>query len=254
MTFSILFWNIWFYNQIEGDPRLNRLLHEFDSLAQRYKPDFIALTEVVRNMPDRSVPVIEHLEKLDYSHNRLANMAQFGDNWLAGVTLSSRYKMNRMQHIVLSKHGFAAKHGYPGLNEEAISAQVILPGNEEIKIIVVNPLPTIGTLNDHKVAMKNLNRLIHSGEYGKNTILVGDMNEWRLMPGAFRHKVANVMHSRTGSILNPTWRHNAHRFTPLRLNLDYVYWDKRSDFSLKDFKVLSSTVSDHRPLLATFEI
>ncbi len=102
--------------------------------------------------------------------------------------------------------------------------------------------------------MESLRQLVHSETYAKNTILIGDMNEWRLMPGAFRRKVADVMHSRTGTLLHPTWCYNAHRFTPLRANLDYVYWNTQSDFTLKDFKVLPTRVSDHRPLLATFEL
>lgn len=102
--------------------------------------------------------------------------------------------------------------------------------------------------------MESLSQLAHSNKISaKNTLIVGDMNEWRLIPDSFRSKVADVMHSRTGTLLNPTWRYNAHRFSPLRLNLDYVYWSKESDFSIKNFEVLLSSVSDHRPLLTSFE-
>lgn len=253
MTFSILFWNIWFYNQIEGETRAGRLLSELKRFAEQHEPDFIALNEVAQSSRDESVLVIEYLQKLGYNYTHCASLAQFNDYWLSGAALCSRFKIGHAENIVISKHGFAAKRGYPGFTKKAISIQVTLPVGHDIKIIVAHPLATIDALKDHRVAMDNLNRLVHSKAYAKNTILVGDMNEWRLIPGAFKAKVADVMHSRTGSVLNPTWRYNAHRFTPLRANLDYVYWSKNGEFSLKDFRVLSSNVSDHRPLLATFQ-
>lgn len=226
---------------------------ELKRFVDQYEPGLIALNEVVQSSDDGSVMVIEYLHKLGYTYSHHPKLARFNDYWLSGAVLCSRHKISRARNIVISKHGFAAKRGYPGYNKEAISAHVALPEGREVKIIVAHPLATIDALNDHRVAMANLNRLVHSKDYANDTILVGDMNEWRLIPGALRAKTADVMHSRTGTVLNPTWRHNAHRFTPLRLNLDYVYWSKRSGFVLKDFKVLSSRVSDHRPLLATFE-
>ena len=254
VTFSILFWNIWFYNLIEGEPRAGRLLKELRRLVEQHEPDLIALNEVVQSSQDGSVQVIEYLQKLGYTYTHCADPARFNADWLGGAALCSRFKMSRTEDIVISKHGFAAKRGYPGLTKKAISAQVTLPAGHDLKIIVAHPLALIDAPKDHRVAMDKLNRLVHSKEYSKNTILVGDMNEWRLIPGAFSAKITDVMHSRTGSISHPTWRYNAHRFTPLRANLDYLYWSKDSDFTLKDFKVLVSDVSDHRPLLATFEL
>ncbi len=116
----------------------------------------------------------------------------------------------------------------PDLDKEVISVQATLPDGQDLKIIVAHPTAPIDSLEQHRVGMETLSQLAHSKAYAKNTILVGDMNEWRLIPGAFRRKVADVMHSRTGSSVNPTWRYNAHRFMPLRANLDYVYWSKNS--------------------------
>ena len=253
MKFSILFWNVWFYNQIEGKSRADRLLSELKRFVDQHEPDFIALNEVVQSSDDGSVLVIEYLRKLGYTHSYHPKLARFNDYWLSGAVICSRHKISQARSIVISKHGFAAKRGYPGYNKEAVSAHVALSGGHDLKIIVAHPLATIDALNDHRVAMKKLNQLVRSKAYASNTILVGDMNEWRLIPGALRHRISDVMHSRTGSVLRPTWRYNAHRFTPLRLNLDYLYWSKQSDFALKDFTVLDSNVSDHRPLLATFE-
>lgn len=252
MKFSILFWNIWFYNQIEGQARADRLLDELKRLVDEYQPDFIALNEVVQTADDGTVLVIEFLQKLGYAHTHHPELVRFNDYYLSGAALCSRLKFNQVQDIVISKHGFAAKRGYPGYYKKALGAQVSLPGGRNLKIIVTHPLATIDAFSDHRVAMNKLNKLVRSRPYFQNTVLVGDMNEWRLIPGAFRRKVSDVMHSRTGSVLRPTWHHNAHRFTPLRLNLDYIYWSKDSGFSMENFKVLSSNASDHRPLLASF--
>lgn len=253
MTFSILFWNIWFHNQVEGEARYYRLLSEIKRLSDEHKPELIALAEAVRPSENKTSSVIEYLRELGYSHSHCANMVQLDDHWMSGVALSSRFPIDQKQNIIISKSGFAMKQGYEDLNKEAISVKVSLPGGQDFKIIVAHPTATIDSLQQHQIGKKNLNQLVRSKNYATNTILVGDMNEWRLMPGSLRRKTADVMHSRTGSALNPTWHHNARRFTPLRLNLDYVFWSKHSDFYLKDFRVLSSPASDHRPLLATFQ-
>lgn len=253
MKFSILFWNVWFYNQTEGTVRYKQLLSELRRLLDQHTPDLVALNEVARPSGDQRTPLIMYLQQLGYTHNHCAKMTPLNDYWLSGAAICSKFPIEEKRNIVISKHGYATKHGYPGLNKEAISVRVALPEVQDVNIIVAHPLATIDALKDHRVGMRNLNQLIRSQEYTRNTILIGDMNEWRLIPGSFRRKVADIMHARTGSLLHPTWRYNAHQFTPLRLNLDYVYWNRQSDFSLKTFKVLSSRVSDHQPLLVTFE-
>jgi endonuclease/exonuclease/phosphatase family metal-dependent hydrolase len=252
VKFSILFWNVWFYNQIEGKARLDRLLDELERFVDEYEPDVIALSEAVRIVPDKSAPVIEHLRKLGYSYSHCARMANLNDYYMSGVAMCSRFPISQKQRIVISKNGYAIKKGYADLDKEIISAQVTLPGGRNLKVVVAHPTAPIDSLKEHRAGIENLSQLIHSKAYAKNTILVGDMNQWRRMPGALRHKISDVMHSRTGTLLRPSWRYEAHRFTPLRANLDYLYWSKQSDFSLKSFKILVSSVSDHRPLLARF--
>lgn len=235
------------------------LLDELNRLTDRHKPDLVALSEVIWPPQAKAAPVVEHLRKLGYNHSHCANMAQFDDYWMSGVVLCSRLPLNEKQIIVISKNIFIDKNGsttnrgHADLNKEAISVRITSPEGHDFQVIVAHPQDTLHAFKDHWVGMNSLNQLVHSETYNKNTLLVGDMNEWRLIPRAFRRKVRDTMHSRTGSILNPTWRYNARRFTPLRLNLDYVYWSKQSDFSLKSFKVLSSGISDHQPILATFE-
>lgn len=253
VTFSILHWNIWFYNQID-DLKLHRLLSELQRFTDQYKPDYIALNEVAQASQTKSVEVLDFLEKHGYPYNHYAHPAQLNEAWRAGAAFCSRLVINRAQDIMISPDSFAAQRGYPDFNKEAIGVDVTpFRRNQHLKIIVAHPLALIDTPKAHYVAIKNLNKLVHSSDYAKNTIMIGDMNEWRLIPRSLRSQLHSVMYSRTGSLLHPTWRYNAHRYTPIRANLDYVYWSKQSEFKLKDFKVLASNASDHRPLLATFE-
>lgn len=228
------------------------MLSELQGMVDQYEPDFIGLNEVMQ--PTRGNPpfVLEFLKKSGYVHNHFAHPARFNDDWLVAAAFASRPEITAAKNIVVSKNGFAAKRGYPGFDKEAISARVTLPGGRSLKIMVAHPLALLDAPKDHYTAIKTLDRLLHSKEYASNTILVGDMNEWRFIPRSFRAAIADVMYHKTGSFAHPTWRHNGYRFTPIRANLDRLYWSKQSDFRLQDFRVLSSRASDHRPFLATF--
>ncbi len=254
MALSILFWNVEYTNQTQGSDKLNELLLDLKRLIDGNHPDCIALCEVVQPSKDELPPVVRYLQELGYEYVHHAEMTHISDYWMSGVVLASKFPLRNRQRHIISKNGSAARYGFPDFDKEIISSEVTLPGGPDIKMIVAHPSATIDSVKQHFVGMRSIEKLIRSERFAKNTLLLGDMNEWRFIPGAFRSKMADVMHSRTGSVLRPTWRHNAHRFTPLRLNLDYVYWSKHSDFSLQSFKVLSSNVSDHRPLLTTFQL
>ncbi len=259
MTFSILFWNIWLDNQLHGKKGATHLLFELDRLANQYQPDFIGLNEVLKYKHDDIPFVLEFLkDQLGYAHNHYTTLSAHDDNWFDGAAFCSRDKIDSIKEFPLSKNSYATRRGYEGFNLQAMAAHLQLTTRHDLGIIVTHAMPlipaTTDILGDHYRGTHKLSQLIHSQEYSRNTILIGDMNEPRLMPRSLRGKLADVMHTETGSFFNPTWRHNAHRLTPLRCNLDYVYWSKDSDFYLKDFKVLSSNVSDHRPLLATFAL
>lgn len=254
MIFSVLLWNIWHSNQIEGKDRLNRLLQELSRLIDKHQPECIALNEVIQVTQNEAPPVIEHLQKNGYGYIHRAKMGHMGDYWMSGVVLASRHKLSNTQRHIISKNGSAARSGYHNIDKEIVSATVSIPQGSNIQIIVAHPSATIDSVREHVIGMRSLEKLIRSESFAHNTLLLGDMNEWRLLPKSFRSRVKDSMHSKTGTFLNPTWRHNAYSITPLRLNLDYIYWSKTSDFQLEDFAVLSGNASDHRPLLATFKL
>jgi endonuclease/exonuclease/phosphatase family metal-dependent hydrolase len=253
MKFSIFVWNVWHINQTEDDVRFNRLKYELKKFIDQYRPDIVALSEVVKPKQFSVPPLVEYLQELGYKHNHCAKMGEFPGYWMSGVTLSSRFRLSDKQNLVISRNASAIKHGYPNINKEVIAAKLIMPGNKELKIIVAHPPAIATSFKNNRVAIESLDKLVHSEPYVKNTILVGDMNQWRLMPDSFRSRAKDAMHSQTGTLWHPTWRHNASSFTPLRLNLDYIYWSKQGDLSLKSFQVLEAKVSDHQPLLASIE-
>lgn len=254
MKFSVFSWNIWHINQISGKDKLNHLLQELKNLANQYNPDCFVLCEVVQPDQNKLPPVVEHLRKLGYVNYHYGRMIimESPDYCMSGVAICSKFKLTDKQQHVISKNGSAAKFGYPDFDKEIISATMSLPQGSKIKVVSAHPTATIDGIKPHTDGIRNISKLMHSPEFAENTILMGDMNQWRFLPRSLQARLTDIMHVKNGSFLKPTWRYNAHRFTPLRLNLDYVYWSKTSDLQLKSFKVLSSSVSDHRPLLATF--
>lgn len=256
MEFSVISWNVWHINQISGKDKLASLLHELERLSDQYEPDCFVLCEVVRPDQHKLPPVVEYLQKLGYTYCHYGPMVimESPDYCMSGVVICSKFKLTNKQQHVISKNGSAAKFGYPDFDKEIISATMSLPQGVKLNVVSAHPTATIDGIKPHAKGVRSIAKLMRSEAFRQNTLLMGDMNQWRFMPYSLRSRLADIMHVKTGSFLNPTWRYNAHRFTPLRLNLDYVYWSKAGGLRLTDFKVLASSVSDHRPILARFEV
>jgi endonuclease/exonuclease/phosphatase family metal-dependent hydrolase len=255
MTFTIMFWNIWLDNQLKGPKGADKLLVELSRLISHHQPDFIGLNEVLQGSTSPAPFISDFLsQEYGYTYHRFAPSSPYTDDWIIGTAFYSRHKLKSTAAIAISKDTPAKKRGYGDHDLEAVSAKVVLPGRHKVNFIVAHPMfLRPHTMRDHYEATANLEALLRSKKFAKNTILGGDFNEPGLMPRAFKHKVQDIMHFRTGSKLGTTWRHNGWRLTPIRANLDQLYWSKKSDFSLQHFQVLTSHVSDHRPILATFE-
>jgi len=236
MTFSVLFWNVWLDNQINGAAGATRLLNEIKRIVNTHKPDIIGLNEVLQSKLQSSPFILDLLEQQGYTYNDYAPASPLNENWMIGTALCSRHKLSTVNDVVISKDTPAEKRGYPNCGLKAITTTVTMPGDHSLNIIVAHPMHLRKhTLKDHYEGTANLERLIRSKEFSKNTILGGDFNEPGFMPKAFKSTVSDIMEFRTGSTTKPTWHHNAHRFT------------------LKEFEVLNTRVSDHRPIFATFE-
>jgi len=255
MIFKVLFWNIWLDNQINGETAAKPLLSELDRVIDHYQPDIIGLNEVLRNQGADQPFVTDFLERShDYKYSHYAPASPLNDEWLIGTALYSRHKFDMVDAVTICEDSPAEKRGFPDHNVKAITATLSLGTQQRVNVIVAHPLHLrLYSLNDHYAATKKLNDLVRSKQFNENTILGGDFNEPDFMPRAFKNKVNDHMYFKTGSLAMPTWRHNAYPFTPVRANLDQLYWTKQSSFKLIDFTVIDTSVSDHRPIFATFE-
>jgi endonuclease/exonuclease/phosphatase family metal-dependent hydrolase len=256
MLFSILFWNIWFKNQIDGTnaPRTARLLNELKRLTDKYNPDCFGLSEVLQAQQEQSPFVSEYLkQQCGFTQNYYAPSAPLNDMWVTGTALCSKLNISKAETISLCNDSFAKRNGYPGFERKAIGVTLMLKPDKALNLIVTHPIHlTSYTLRDHFAGTEKLEQLVRSEKYSRNTILGGDLNELKYMPWSFRSHVKDIMHFRTGNILNTTWHHNGWRMALLRANLDQLYWTKESFFQLAKFEVLRTHVSDHKPILATF--
>lgn len=254
MVFSVLFWNIWLDNQVEGMAGTAALRNELKRIIGKYSPDIIGLNEVLQAMESDDPLIADFMKKQGYGHAYYAPSSPFDDNWMIGAMLCSRVPFSSVDDVVISEDAPAAKRGYPGHQLRAITASLaILPDGKPVQLIVAHPhYLRPHTIREHYVGTGNLEKMVRSGQWATNTILGGDFNEPGFMPKAFKRQVADIMEFRTGSPVRPTWRHNGYRFTPIRANLDQLYWSKQAGFELMKFEVIDSPVSDHRPIFATF--
>jgi endonuclease/exonuclease/phosphatase (EEP) superfamily protein YafD len=107
---------------------------------------------------------------------------------------------------------------------------------------------------DHFRHTKVLADFINSSEYSTCTIVGGDFNEPMFFPRSFKRLTRNQLHHKTGTKRNPTWRHNTWKKTPLRANLDRLFWTNDGTIEILHFSIIESHVSDHRPIYAEFEL
>jgi endonuclease/exonuclease/phosphatase family metal-dependent hydrolase len=254
MQFSVVFWNIWLKNQLRGEAHATRLLNELTQIVETYQPDCIGLNEVLQHVQASSPFVLDHLKRLGYTHSHFALASSFTDEWLIGAGFASRHRAVT-QSIVLSEDVPAERRGYKGHTLKAIVAQVTLPEGKKVDVVVAHPLALRpDTYKAHRQATHVLADLLRQDELAHTAVLGGDFNESVHWPHSFHRATADLLNYKTGTLMRPTWQHNAWAFTPLRINLDHVYWPQNNSIILKHFEVIDSKVSDHRPLYARFEL
>jgi endonuclease/exonuclease/phosphatase family metal-dependent hydrolase len=256
MIFSVLLWNIWLDNQNKGNTRLQKLFDELSRIIVEYNPDVIALNEVLQASSKISPEVTDFLQqKLGYTDNFFTPASPLNKDWLIGDALCSRLAVQSIKFVPISDDTPAKRRGYESCKTKAIVAKIKLSNSHMFNLVIAHPMHIRPyTLKDHYDATSGLNELVRSEGLAQNTILCGDFNEPGFMPKSFKTSVSDVLEMRTGGIFSATWRHNAYPLTPIRANLDQVYWTKKGNLRLLDFKVLSSRVSDHRPILAVFNL
>jgi len=255
MQLSILFWNIWLDNQINSQKSQQKLLDGLGCIIEKYQPDCIGLNEVMQHVESSAPFVLDFLKGLGYKNNYYAPASPFSDDWLIGSSLSSRLALDSITDISISADSSAKRKGYKGYSIKAITTKVILPNNEKIGLVIAHPLCLYPhNLINHYQGTSSLRRLLQTAAFSENTIIGGDFNEPSFMPRSFKNTTSEILNFKTGTLRYPTWRHKALHMTPLRSNLDQVYWTKKGSIQLTNFEIIDSDISDHRPVLAIFEV
>jgi endonuclease/exonuclease/phosphatase family metal-dependent hydrolase len=249
MEFSVLFWNIWFENQLGGPGKSQKILVALDRLIKKYKPDIIGLNEVLKERDDASPFVTDFLRSLGYKYIHFTSSGPLSDKWDKGNALCSKYSFNATKEITLGRNISAERKGFFGYTNKALVADINLKDKKKIKLILVHPI----YLNRHNFLehyrqMRSLTALLKQSENLSGTIVGGDFNEPFYIPLSMKR---NFYHM-TGTFLNRTWRHKASKKTYIRLNVDRILWSKKDSLKLIDFKIIDDYTSDHKPLYGKF--
>jgi endonuclease/exonuclease/phosphatase family metal-dependent hydrolase len=255
MKLKILFWNIWLENQLKGIERSDNFITELTNIIKEYKPDCIGLNEVLKHS-EHEIPLVNSLLKsLGYNYHYFSHTSPFTNDWDIGSAICSKIPLKNIEEIELGRNATAEKKGHNNCPVKALAAKIITNDDLEIGIIVAHPINLKpSTIKDHFIHTRNLSNFVRNSSYMNNTVIGGDFNEPMYFPRSFKSRTAGHLHHITGTKRNPTWRHNTWRKTPLRANLDKLFWTKDGALELTEFKVIESHVSDHRPLFAEFQI
>jgi endonuclease/exonuclease/phosphatase family metal-dependent hydrolase len=255
MKLKVLFWNIWLENQLKGIERSDKFLAELAEIISVYNPDCIGLNEVLKHS-EHEIPLVNSLlESLGYIHHYFSRSSPFTNDWDIGSAICSKIPLKYTEEIELGRNATAEKKGHNNCPVKAIATKLDFADGIEIGIIVAHPINLKpSTIKDHFIHTRNLSDFVKNSSYKNDTIIGGDFNEPMYFPRSFKRRTASHLQHITGTKRNPTWRHNTWRNTPLRANLDKLFWTKNGLLKLAEFRVIESHVSDHRPLYAEFEI
>lgn len=255
MKLKVLFWNVWLENQLKGPEKTNQLLSELESIINKYQPDCIGLNEVLKHS-EHEIPIINSwLHSRGYIHNHFSRGSPVSKEWDIGSAICSKYPIIKFQEIELGDNATARKRGHGEHQVKAIATKIKITKNTSVGFIVAHPINLKpSTLVDHFKHTKNLSDFVLDSDYSQNTIIGGDFNEPMHFPKSFKSRTDKHFHHKTGSKMSPTWRHNTWKITPLRANLDRLFWSKDGFLELEHFEIIKSHISDHRPIFATFII
>ena len=254
-SFSVLFWNIWLDNQINGPPNAAILLKEITSIYKKYEPDYIGLNEVLQNTKSDKPFISNHLNKIGYDNIYYAPASPLNDSWLIGSLAATKLKVISNENICLGNDIPAERRGYKGHTLKALSLKIRIKPKDNVTIIVVHPVflrPF--TVKSHYQQTKMLYQHIRNHSNIENLIVGGDINEPKNMPKSFAHITKDYLTHKTGSIKQPTWSLNGKDYIPLKANLDKIFWATNGKIKLNKFEVIDSKISDHKPIYAEFMI
>jgi endonuclease/exonuclease/phosphatase family metal-dependent hydrolase len=250
---KILFWNIWTENQTNNYSRLDELKAELENIINKHQPNIIGLNEVVR-FGNKASDVEKLVESLGYKNIHYCKIGPIGTNSTTGSIVASKIHNLKIQELIIGDNITAKNNGYGDHKTKVIKASFKINAHDRIDLFVVHPINLKpSTALEHFRQIKQLKELVSESQ-DSLSIVGGDFNEPRVYPLSFTILTNKFLKFKTGSILKPTWIYNAAKLSPLRFNLDKIFWTKSPRIEMSKFEVIDSKVSDHRPLIATFEI
>jgi len=253
MQFTVLSWNIWFDNQINGTTRSDKLLAELERVIEKYQPDCICMNEVARSVDTLEPFVHTFLVSKGFVHHYFAPAGPLNNEWVVGASICSRLPFKKIESFVLGRDVPSERRGFVDATRQGITAEIKLSNDKTINIIVAHPEHLRSwTIRDHYKHTAKLTEMLKQKEYQQDTIICGDFNEPGFMPKSFARANKAALHYRTGKSFHTTWRFMAWSLMPIRANLDKLFWTRAGNLVIKRFRVIHTNVSDHRPLLATF--
>lgn len=251
--FTILFWNIWLENQVSTalTKRFKLLNEEIARFIETYQPDFFAANEVIKACSDKNSRIYNDLASLGFNHEIFAKASNWTLNEDIGAALFSKTSADSHKIFTLGADTPAKKRGFDNQTLDGIAASF-----NDISLLIVHPMHLRPwTIRGHYGHTKNIKLFIDQPKYKHNCFIVGDFNEMNGFPHSFHAQTRRYLNYRSGSFTNPTWQHitSKGRKSPLKYNLDKLFWTKDNDYELTDFQILSSGISDHKPLLIRFK-
>ena len=255
MNFSIIYWNLWLDNQLNGERKASQLLKTLDGLIEGYKPDCFGINELITRRGSKSMSfVIDYLKQKDYKYSYFVTSGPWMNKWDTGDAIVSRYPLKSTGSIMLGD--YYSKNGREsGKKAQAIIAEVILKKDVSVYVIVSHLVSLrIQTLPTHFRHQKSLTSYIANLPGDIRLIAGGDFNEFKLMPFSFAKRNRTYLNTKTGSFPNMTWHKSARKSALLRANPDKLFWSKNKLIQLKEFKVIRNHTSDHKPIYARFSV
>ena len=236
-TLKVVSWNV-NYPRFAKDN--SYVIQTLESLSQ---PDVICLQEYVQG---KDADAIEWFERNSYDMAYLP-FAHNLDGLSQGVMTANKKTLHaQVDPVVLREDVPRRFRPFPNIRG-LLSAQIKI-GDHLVTIANFHstyPRPHVMDMRKREFA--ELMKFLVAKDAQHPWLLCGDFN---FFGRDSRKKLLKHRYkSFTGNIIQPTWRHH-NRLSPVRLNLDYFFWN---GLSVKA-KLAPFSNSDHRPLTATVSL
>jgi len=234
-------WNVHMHTFAEDN------LYVIEELDELKQPDVICLQEYVEG---KDASTLKWLKHNDYNITYLpfANYPQDTSISQGIFTAVKKSLKGASSPVILRKDGPRRFRNFPN-RRGVIDTVITLEDGSIISIINFHATPPKPyTIDMRKSEFDVLSNYLEELPKDRKVFLCGDFNFFGI--DARRNLLKNRFQHFTGTNIHKTWQHNF-PFSPLKLNLDYLFWTQNLAVSakLRPFKI-----SDHRPILASISV